>query len=273
MRYVLALIVAMLCSAKACAGLALDFSNNVDPTNATHSQLGDYIAGAFTTFEEVAPGVDARVTGGIIGSGHTYDGLFPDYQSDNLGLLYTGTQNGTLGGIQITIDFFQSDGIVDGNTQLITPRLMGDFELTFHDIDGEASQTEYLQAFLADGLYSYQVSNVDPLSVANNNVVYQFRGNGVNLNEADASGATILRYINTTGVTVNLFAQTTSNAPNGVFQAIDGDGDTHNPSDFAAAVIVATPEPSAAILTMLVGFGLAGTRRKRIAKRKSPVCV
>lgn len=265
MRVLFSLLIVLASATAARAGLALDFSNNVDPTNATHSQLGDYIAGAFTSFEEVAPGIDARVTGFVIGNGHSYDGLFPDYQSDNLGFLYTGNQNGTLGGIQITIDFFESDGIVDGSTQLLTPRTISDFELTFHDIDGEASQTEYLQAYLADGLYSYQVSTSDPLQVANNATVYQFQGNGVNLAENDSSGATILRYLNTSGVTVNLFAQTNASAPNGVFQAIDGDGDTHNPSEFAAAVVVATPEPSAAMLTLLLGFGLVGSRRKRRA--------
>ncbi len=263
MRVVFALYIVLASLTDAYGGLALDFSNNVTPTNATHAQLGDYIAGAYTVFEEVAPGVDARVTGVTVGTGHTYEGLFPDYQNDNMGFLYTGTQNGTLGGIQVTIDFFDSDGIVDGTTQLINPRTISDFELVFHDIDGEASQDEYLQAYLADGLYSYQVSNTDPLQVANNDVVYQFLGNGVNLNEADSSGATILRYLNTSGVTVNLFASTNASAPNGVFQAIDGDVDTHVRSEFAAAVIVATPEPSAAALSLLLSFGLAGTRRKR----------
>lgn len=268
MRLLLAQLMCIASTTIACADVSLDFSNNVVPTDSNFAQLGDYISstspsGGFTSFEEVAPGIDAQVTGFVVGSGHTYVGLFPDFQNDNLGFLYNGVQDDTLGGIQVTVQFFESDGIVNGLTQLATPRNLSSFELTFHDIDGEPTQTEYLQAFLADGLNSYQVSQVDPLQVANNDVVYQFRGNGVNLDEDDASGATILRYIDTSSVTVNLFAQTVSGAPNLVFQAIDGDGDTHDRSAFAPRVFVAAPEPSSAMLTFVLAMSLISCRKQR----------
>ncbi len=249
------------------AGLvSLDFSNNTTPTNANHSELGDFIAGAYSDFEEVAPGIDARVTGFVIGNGHTYDGLFPNHGSGNLGFLYTGNNNaGDFGGIEVTIDFFESDGAVNDNTQLTTASTLDTFELLFHDIDGEPGQSEFLQAFVADGLVSYRVSNIDPVQVAFNSTTYQFLGNGVNLDETDASGATILRYRGTDSVTFRLFAQTFSNAPNGVFQAIDGDMDTIPSSEFGAAV--STPEPSSLLLSAFLGLGGLCVRRRRRQSR------
>ena len=248
------------------ASLALEFDNNVTPTNATQAQLGNFISGGFTDFEEVAAGVDARVSGFVIGSGHTFDGTFPNHGSDNLGFLYTGNNNnGELGGIRVTIDFFQSDGVVNGMTQLLVAQTIPDFEFLVHDVDGEPSQDEFVQAFLADGLFSYQLANTNALAVANNPTTYQFMGGGTNLDENDASGATILRFLNSSSVSFNFFAQTNASAPNGVFQALDGDVDTIARSEFAPPVIVGAqtvPEPSGLAFT-LVAFGAGLFRRGR----------
>lgn len=180
----------------------------------------------------------------------------------------TGNTNGTLGGIQVTIDFFQSDGVVNGLTQLLVAQTIADFEFMFHDVDGGASQDGFSQAYLADGLYSYQLANNNPLAVANNAELYQFQGGGTNLNETDASGVTILRYLDSSGVTFNFFAQTTASAPNPVFQALDGDIDTILRSEFGPPVIVGVahvPEPSSLTLALLA-YGFAVSRR---CKRKS----
>lgn len=243
------------------AGLEVNFTHNTTPTNATHSVYGDYIQATESNFEEVAPGIDARVTGTFVGLNHSYDGLVPHYAPDNLGLLYTAYDSGGFGSIQLKIEFFEGDGVVDGVALLDTSKIIEDLSFMVFDIDGDADQDEFVQVHREDGLVSYQTSNLDPLSVSNNGPMYQFKGAGTDVAENDASGAAIFHYRNTDTVTVNFIAQTSGSAPNEIFQAINGDL-SHIPlSEFSAAVS-ATPEPSAFVLMMLAMTGLCRVRRR-----------
>lgn len=268
----------------AAAPVNLVFANNVQATNGTAPVTGEAIITNTTVhFEEVAAGVDLRITISTIGSGHVYNGLVPNRNppglspSGDIAFYYTGNSNST-GGISINFAFFQSDNTVNGTVQLVTPVTL-DAQYTFSDADGEATQTERVRGYYQDGLRSYQLSNTGSMTVNNNGTgIYTFTGNGVDRAENDRRGAVILNYESTSSFTLQLESTTTGAFPNTVFTALDGNASIHpfminGGGGFGTAANTSIPEPGSLALLGMLMAGLAGVRRCKSRKLEtSPLC-
>jgi len=246
----------------------LDFSNHVQATNANYRGLGAYYTGTTFDFLNVAPtsgqNIDFRGSVSNVSSGYAWNGAFPDYSTSNgqpdgdLGYFYQANAAG-IGGINYNLNFYRGGGSF--SSAFVVP----DFRLMIYDVDGEATQSESVRVRVSQGFYGYRLPILGGITVTNEgNGNYLFTGPGVNRPENDPSAAFILYYRNTSNITLGMVSNTSasSNLPNGVFSAIDGDlsmlaGDL---SSFGNIILV--PEPTTATLTLAGAFTLFARRRR-----------
>jgi hypothetical protein len=245
-------------------------------------------------YKNVATGVDAVVTATMFNDTGTYafNQHIYNYSVNTAGqpvgdaaFLYynTAATNGVglgTGGMSYRIDLFQTDGTTHNYSTAYTAT---DLRLFAYDVDGEPAQGEALRVFKGtdtSGLLGYQLGSTSPLAVSEDATSYLFTGPGVNRAETDPSGAALLYFQNTSSVTFQFEANTTSGSGNNpVFSAIDGDVSLigNNATNFDPTTGHATaaagfgtysaaqkiPEPFS-IIGSLIGGGVAFGMRKKL---------
>ncbi len=260
----------------------LDFSQNVQATNATNpnnSTLGPaYYAGLTLDFVNVAfvngLAVDARVTlnwaaGNPVSPGYEFVGYIPDYNSaDNgpggdLGVYYrsiNGYSNSNYtGGISYTITFYES------GSNYTTQQTLSNFRFLVYDHDGEPGQAESIRTFASDGFVGYQIGENSGITTRNENGIWDFDSRGWNHPETTAEGGFIAYYENTSSVRFDMYATTSPTLPwgnNGVFAAFDGDLSVNGGNTNGFNPYQPIPEPSTPLLAM-GAVSLAMLRRTR----------
>jgi hypothetical protein len=272
----IACVVAILLAAASASSQTYDlvFNNPVQQTNATHAVLGDYYTGTSFDFLNVAPAsgqwVDMRLTvADITTPRYGYMGAAPDFSGTpgvpggDLGLIYS-YQGGSgvggnfgLGSATYNLEFFQ------GGSNFTNPFAIPDFRIMIYEVDGEATQDEGIMIFADNGLVSYQLPTSSQVSVTDQGAgQFLFNAPGIDYPFTDPRGAFLLRYQNTSSISLQVIANTHSGSPNnnGVLVALDGDFSTINPGSLSAPVYV--PEPSSAGLAMLAAAGAIFRRRR-----------
>lgn len=259
----------------------LDFSHNVQPTNATNpnnSTLGPaYYAGLTLDFQNVAfvneLGVDARVTINFnnspgVSPGYEFVGYIPDYNSasggpeGDLGVYYRSMLNNALpvtGGISYTISFYES------GSNFTTAKTLSDFRFLIYDHDGEPGQSETIRTRESDGFVGYQIGSISGITAREGDGYWDFDARGYGHPEDNADGGFIAYYQNTSSVTFDMYATTLPWLPgvnNGVFAAFDGDLSLTGGSTTGFDPYVAIPEPSTSLLAVAAA-SLAMLRRTR----------
>jgi len=252
----------------------LSFDTFSPATNVANMRSGlgpGYTLGPTMSFTGVAVHegrtIDARVTATVqpntrFASGlatRTACGYIPNYKATttgqpkgDLGFLYDGF-NKDRPGIVLTISFF--DGTGDRSGQLREVYTIPDLSLLVYDVDGESDQAEWFEAFDADGLYSYATGDT-PASVTASPITagIHFHGPGRDFPETDTSGAVLLRYRDTSSITLAFGAEQRNSGKNPVFSAIDGDtsvpvtGAFHAPTVVPASV-AAEPQGESEVLS------------------------
>lgn len=260
----------------------LDFSQNVQPTNATNpnnSTLGPaYYAGLTLDFVNVAFvnefAVDARVTINFatspgVSPGYEFVGYIPDYNSasggpeGDLGVYYRSMQNLLLpvtGGISYTISFYES------GSNFTTAQTLSDFRFLIYDHDGEEDQSETIRTFESDGFVGYQIGTDSGITTRDGDGgIWDFDAGGVGHPETTADGGFIAYYHNTSSIRFDMYATTLPSllsGNNGVFAAFDGDLSLTGGSTSGFGSYVPIPEPSTTLLAAAAA-SLAMLRRKR----------
>lgn len=247
----------------------LDFSHNVQPTNATNpnnSTLGpEYFAGLTLDFVNVAFvdgfAVDARVTlnwaaGNPVSPGYEFVGYIPDYNTtngpgDDLGVYYRSI-NGYdstpyTGGISYTITFYEN------GSNFTTTQTLSNLRFLIYDHDGEDDQEESIRTFESDGFVGYQIGQDSEITTRNSNGIWDFDSRGANHSESNADGAFIAYYENTSSIRFDMYATTDPNLPwgnNGVFAAFDGNLSVTGGNTDGFYSYMPIPEPSTPLLAM-----------------------
>lgn len=259
----------------------LDFSHNVQATNATNpnnSTLGPaYYAGLTLDFQNVAfvneLGVDARVTINFatspgVSPGYEFVGYIPDYNSasggpeGDLGVYYRSMLNNLLpvtGGISYTISFYES------GSNFTTSKTLSDFRFLIYDHDGEPGQNESIRTHKSDGFVGYQIGSISGITAREGPGYWDFDARGYGHPEDNADGGFIAYYQNTSSVTFDMYATTMPWLPganNGIFAAFDGDLSLTGGSTTGFNPYVSVPEPSTSLL-VLGAVSLAMLRRTR----------
>ncbi|RYH12333.1 hypothetical protein [Tropicimonas sp. IMCC6043] len=233
-----------------------------------------------TIFGRRAPhGSDAGDPGYIPNYGAT--AAAPD---DDLGLLYYGRHTNDMeNGLRLTFDFFDGTGARSGS--FAESLSLAELDLVLYDIDGETtsgadptSQSEYLTAYLADGLTAYALGrSATPLAASLGADSLQLSGHRSDLREDDVSGAVRLIFHDTSSFTLDLGSEMLSGADiNPVFTGLDGDMSLFPEADFSPlvsllpeqSVAFAVPLPSG-LLLMMSGGGVLLLSRRRISRRKT----
>lgn len=264
---VAALLFTTLLVVKAQNYLPLDFSQNVQATNAMYpnnSTLGPaYYSGLTYDFVNVTTSngqaVDARVT--ILGTEGNYNfvGWIPDYNSDSgqpegdLGVYYRhdGGFAFPTGGIAFTMAFYEGGGT------FTNAAVLSDFRLLIYDHDGEPGQHESIRTYEDDGFVGYQLRDGSGIHTHDEGDTWRFDAGGTNLSETGPEGGFIAYYQNTSSVRFDMFATTYPSNPatnNGVFAAFDGDLSVNNGGTGGFGSFVPVPEPGS---TALAGTSLA----------------
>jgi uncharacterized repeat protein (TIGR01451 family) len=249
----------------------LRFNTFTPGTNVTNmnNELGPgYTGGLTMDFLAVAiyegTTIDARVTtvvqpGTEFATGTTnktacgyipnYKAMSPSQPKGDLGLLYAAVGRGTAG-ITLTLSFF--DGTRDRSGKFSEAYVVPDLRLLVYDVDGEPAQAEWFDASYADGLYSYATGTAAPSVTAKPTATgVHFSGPGRDFRETDTSGAVVLRYHNTSRISLAFGAEQHQDGTNPVFSAIDGDlslsltGDLRAPTVAPAPSAVSSPAPRA----------------------------
>lgn len=239
----------------------LRFSTFTPETNVANvcNALGPgYTGGLTMDFLAVATSegttIDARVTAVVqpdteFATGTTNRsgcGFIPNYKatasgqpSGDLGFLYAAV-DGNAPGITLTISFF--DGTGDRSGKFSESYAIPDLRLLVYDVDGEPAQMEWFDASYADGLYSYATGSA-PTSVTATptDAGVHFFGPGQDCSETDTSGAVVLRYRNTSRVTLAFGAEQYKDGLNPVFSAIDGDLSMSVTGEFQAPTVAPAP--------------------------------
>ncbi|WP_035602800.1 PEP-CTERM sorting domain-containing protein [Haloferula sp. BvORR071] len=272
-----ACVVAILLPAAPAFGQTYDlvFNDPVQQTNATHAVLGDYYTGTTFDFLNVAPDsgqwVDMRLTiTDITTPRYGYMGSVPDYSGTpgvsggDLGLVYSyqggsgGAGNFGPGSATYNLEFFQ------GGSNFSNPFAIPDFRIMLYEVDGEPTQDEGVMVFANDGLVSYQLPTSTQISATDQGGgQLLFSAPGIDTPFTDPSAAFLLRYQNTSAISLQVIANTYSGSPNnnGVLVAIDGDLSTILGGSLSAPVFV--PEPSVAGLAVLTAAGALFRRRRQ----------
>lgn len=253
----------------------LDFSNNVQPTNAQYpnnSTLGpDYYNGSVFDFTNVgtagSSAVDARMTLVATTGNYQLVGWIPDYNQDpgqpegDLGVYGRSTVSSGdySGGLTWRIDFFEGGGTFSA------PITLSAFRFLIYDHDGEDKQRESVRVFLDDGLTGYQIRDGSGITALDQGSSWLFASRGLNHPETSDEGGVILYFENTNHVVFQWEIENFDGLPpqnSGFFKALDGDlsltgGNTANFSAF-----MQVPEPSIPALSLLPV--LLGLRRRRV---------
>jgi uncharacterized repeat protein (TIGR01451 family) len=239
----------------------LRFNTFTPGTNVTNmnNELGPgYTGGLTMDFLAVATSegttVDARVTAVVqpdteFATGttnRTACGYIPNYKATtpgqpngDLGFLYAAVGRKTPG-IALTLSFF--DGTGDRSGQFSDAYVVPDLRLLVYDVDGEPVQTEWFDAFYADGLYSYATGTAATRVTATPTATgVHFVGPGKDCSETDTSGAVVLRYRDTSRITLAFGAEQYSDGTNPVFSAIDGDMSLPVTGEFQAPTVAPAP--------------------------------
>lgn len=239
----------------------LRFNTFTPDTNVTnmHNELGPgYTGGLTMDFRAVATyegtTIDARVTAVVqpdteFATGTTNRagyGYIPNYKAmtagqpnGDLGFLYAAV-DGNTPGITLTISFF--DGTRDRSGKFSEAYVVPDLRLLVYDVDGEPAQAEWFDASHADGLYSYTMGTATTRVTATPTATgVHFVGPGQDFRETDTSGAVVLRYRNTSRVTLAFGAEQYKDGLNPVFSAIDGDLSLSVTGDFQAPTVAPAP--------------------------------
>lgn len=230
-----------------------------------NNELGPgYTSGLTMKFVNVATRdgttIDARVTAVVhpntrfaVGStNRTGRGFVPNYKAtitgqpkDDLGFLYDGIDRNAPG-VTLTLSFFNGTGALTGT--FTEAYIVPDLQLLVYDVDGEPTQAEWFNAFYADGLHSYATgsaaASVAAVPMAAGEGVH-FLGCGKDFPETDTSGAVLLRYLNTSSVTLAFGAEQYSEGRNPVFSAIDGSLSLPMTGGFHDPTVVPAPKPPA----------------------------
>jgi hypothetical protein len=305
--------VATVCQPDRACAIDLSFATSLDATNVATPgglNLGAAYNGATMRFINVATGIDARITATAFGANYSYAGTIPDYYSVN----GTTQPNGDLapiyqiaanqlgaGGLTYKIDLFTTDGTTHNfSTAYIAP----DLRFSVYDVDGENptttgagtvqsafNQSEAVRIFkgtASSGFAGYQVGSASNALIPTEDATsYLFSGRSVNQLETSPLGAALLYFQNTSSVTFQFEANTTSptstNA-NPVFSAIDGDvsliGQTSTNFDSSGHATPAAgfgtyqtatkiPEPFSIIGSLVGGAAAFGMRKKLKATSKA----
>jgi uncharacterized repeat protein (TIGR01451 family) len=207
---------------------------------------------AVATYEGTT--VDARVTavvqpGTEFATGdtnRTARGFIPNYKATtrdqpngDLGVLYAAGEGDTAG-VALTISFF--DGTNDRRGTFREACVVPDLQLLVYDVDGEPTQTEWFDAFSADGLYSYATGSATTSVAATPNAAgVHFLGPGKDCRETDTSGAVALRYRNCSHITLVFGAEQNQPGANLAFAAIDGDAGLPVTGEFQTPKVAPAP--------------------------------
>jgi uncharacterized repeat protein (TIGR01451 family) len=198
-----------------------------------------YTGGLTMSFLHVATSegttIDARVTAivqpnTLFATGTTNRagrGFIPNYKATtsgepkgDLGILYDGMDE-NLSGVTLTLAFFEGTGDRSGTFR--DAYVVPDLQLLVYDVDGEPTQAEWFNAFYADGLSSYATGDaIARVTATPTDTGVHFLGAGKNLPETDTSGAVLLRYLNTSSITLAFGAEQYRAGLHTVFAAIDG---------------------------------------------------
>ncbi len=239
----------------------LRFNTFIPGTNVTNmnNELGPGYSGGLTMdFLAVAryegTTIDARVSAIVqpdtrFATGttnRTACGYIPNYKATtpgqpnaDLGFLYASV-DGNAPGITLTISFF--DGTKDRSGTFNEAYVVPDLRLLVYDVDGEPAQAEWFDASSADGLYSYATgAAITSVTATPTATGVHFSGPGKDCRETDTSGAVVLRYRDTSHVTLAFGADQHKDGTNPVFSAIDGDLSLPVTGDFQAPTVAPTP--------------------------------
>jgi hypothetical protein len=241
----------------------LDFSHNVQATNATNpnnSTLGpDYYSGLMLEFKDVAfvdgLGVDARVSINFQSPGYEFVGYIPDYNQDaggpegDLGVYYrfNGDFTNPTGGISYQISFFE------GGTNFSNSQRLSDVRFLIYDHDGEVGQSENITTYLADGFTGYQVNNVSGISAHDQGNTWRFEARGADYPGDSPDGGFIAYYHDTSSIRFDSSSISLNSLPYanyGVFAAYDGDLSLINGDTTNFGSIIPVPELSSSLLTI-----------------------
>ncbi len=261
----------------------LDFSNNVQPTDAMYpngSTLGpDYYTGNSLDFTDAGfyngSSIDVRVSfigltdgeGSSFRDTSTYQwvGWLPDYNgadaNNDLGVYYRHDGNflQQTGGIAWTFSFFEGGG--GFNTPITLPGV----RFLVYDHDGEAAQSESIRTFAENGFTGYRLHGNSGIHMHDEDGSYRFDSRGEGHPETTAEGGMILYYENTSSIRFDLFATThpwiqTQNL--GIFAAWDGDLSLTDGNVGEFGEFVPVPEPSTTLLLGAGGIALLLRRRR-----------
>ena len=257
------------------ATTSLNFNTPVQSTDITNVDgHGPGYSGTVIDYLNVASGIDARVTATVSGDGYTFNGHIPNYTSAgnssgdaafDYQIANSATNNGVgFGTMGYTLDFYVS------GTNFTTAATPFDFNLLVYDIDGDAAQNESLRVAKgvgSSGLDSYQIGSngAASLTATENTNDYLFSGHSSNVAETSVNGDVILSFLNTSSVTLQFEANTTSSndGPNTVFAAIDGDSTQKVVGTFNPVVTAKKlPEPFTIIGTIIGGTAAYRMRKK-----------
>jgi uncharacterized repeat protein (TIGR01451 family) len=236
------------------------FSPDTNVTNVNNALGPGYSGGLTMDFLHAATyggtTIDARVTAVVrpnteFATGttnRTARGYIPNYKATapgqpkgDLGFLYAAV-DGATAGITLTLSFF--DGTGDRSGKFSQTYVVPDLRLLVYDVDGEPAQAEWFDASNADGLYSYTTGTAATSVTATPTAMgVHFVGPGKDFPETDTSGAVLLRYHNTSHITLVFGADQHKDGMNPVFSAIDGDVSLPMRGDFQAPKAAPAPRP------------------------------
>lgn len=248
----------------------LKFDHLKEATNGNHSQLGAYYDGTTLHFLNVAPNsgksIDLRITVTDITSRYAYLGSFPNYNNapgqpeGDLGILYEfNSHSYGAGGITYNLEFFEGGDLFE------TPFVVPDFRLLVYDVDGESGQSESVRVSLDDGFAGYLISSTTSMRVTDEGSSFLFTGPGVDYAEENTDSAFVLYFENTSSVSLQLLANTTSGwRRNAVFAALDGDLSLVRDDPAWDDSVSITPEPGSSLL-VVSAFTLMLLLRRRAA--------
>jgi hypothetical protein len=242
------------------------------------SPNGPMTTGNNVYYQNVATGVDAKITAAVFGTNYSFVDHEITYTSSgnpagDIAFDYQANAAGS-GGMTYQIDFYKS---ISGVHDYLTSATPFDFSLLVYDIDGQAGQTEALRVFKGSGtsgLDSYQIGNsgTASLTAQDQGTSYLFSGRGANVAETSVNGDVRIGFTQSSSATLQFEATTlaSSSFPDYVFSGINGDGSQLVTGTFATKVTATKlPEPFTIIGTLVGGSAAFGIRKKLKATSKA----
>ena len=244
----------------------LDFWNQVEPNNTVALYgLGPAYTGNTISVLNVASHdgttVDAKITASAFGS-FEFQYHIINHNYGDMGFIVNSTGHGS-GGLSYVFQLYDGTGSNSGSFN--TPFAAEELSIMVYDVDGEATQSENLRAYTADGLISYQTgTNENSLVASTEGNSVLFTGPRQNYPETDATGAVILNYANTSQFTLNFESETFyGSLINPVFSAIDGDL-SMGTGGFAPSESVSVPDTGSTAALLGAGVVALAFARRRL---------